>query len=422
VIFPPWFIIVSVDMNSFSWRWMAVAIFVLSSALNYLDRSLLNVLAPVILKEFQLNQLSFGYVISAFSIVYAVSSVAAGVLLDRIGLNKSISAAIAWWSGAGILTALTKGFGSLLLVRAALGMGESAGVPAFGKLNGIYLKPSERAMGAAVNQIGLALGGILAAAAVPLAVRFGWRIPFALCGVLGLIWIPLWWWTSRKIPPQYVASELPAGSERTIGKSLAIFGQRDLWVLMAANVLWMGGYSLWNNWLTLYLFHVQHVPLKQTAIYVWIPPFASYFGGFFGGWLSLWWMNRRTDAVVARRRAVWISAIAGLVTLALPFAANPWQATAIISASYFFILAGSVNIYALPIDIFGAQHAGMAIGGLTLAFGLLQTVISPIFGWLADRGLYSQVIWMVTIPLVLSAAMLMACSERREEARSTVVA
>src|ERR1022692_1094708 len=59
------------DMNSFSWRWLAVAIFVLSTTLNYLDRSLLNVLAPLILKEFHLNQLSFGYILSAFSFVYA---------------------------------------------------------------------------------------------------------------------------------------------------------------------------------------------------------------------------------------------------------------------------------------------------------------------------------------------------------------
>jgi ACS family hexuronate transporter-like MFS transporter len=405
--------IVSVDMRTISWRWLAVAIFVLSSTLNYLDRGLLNVLAPAILKEFNLTQLSFGYVVAVFSLVYAVSSVAAGILLDRIGLNKSIAAAIAWWSSAGILTAFTRGFGGLVWVRALLGVGESAGVPAFGKLNGIYLKPSERALGAAVNQVGLALGGILAAAAVPLAVIFGWRVPFAACGVLGLLWIPLWLLTSRLIPPQYAARELAAA--RTVRMSLAIFGKRDMWVLMLANVLWMGGYSLWNNWLTLYLFHVQHVPLKETARYVWIPPFVSYFGGFFGGWLSLWWMNRKVDSVVARRRAVWLSAIAGLVTLALPFAVNPWQATAIISASFFFILSGSVNIYALPLDIFGAQQAGMSVAALTLAFGLLQTVISPVIGWLSDRRLFSEVVWMVTVPLLLSAATLLGCSKRREE-------
>jgi predicted MFS family arabinose efflux permease len=398
------------DTNSFAWRWLAVAIFVLSSALNYLDRSLLSVLAPAIMNEFHMNQLSFGYLISGFSIVYAFSSLAAGFLLDRIGLNKSIMAAVAWWSGAGILTAFTRGFGGLLFARAGLAVGESAGIPAFGKLNAIYLKPSERALGTAANQIGLALAGVIAAAAVPLAVLVGWRVPFVFCGALGLVWIPVWWITSRRIPPQYARKAL----ERSNSASLAIWGTLDLWLLVAANVLWMSGYSLWSTWTTLYLTHVQHLTLKDTARYVWIPPFVSIFGGFFGGWMSLRWMNRQVDSVTARRRSVWVSATGALTALALPFATTPALATAIISLSFFFLLSGSVNIYALPLDIFGAQHAGMAIAALTFAFGLLQTVISPVIGWLGDHNLYALVIWLVTIPPILSAAILMGCSSRRE--------
>lgn len=402
-------------MNSFSWRWVAVAIFVLSSALNYLDRSLLSVLAPAIMAEFHMNQLAFGYLVSAFFLVYAFSSLAAGYLLDRIGLNKSIMGAVAWWSGAGMLTAFTRGFGGLLFARAGLAVGESAGIPAFGKLNGTYLKPSERALGTASNQIGLALAGVISAAAVPLAGQFGWRMPFVLCGALGLVWIPLWWMTSKWIPPQFATQQL----KRTQGSFLSIWGTRDLWLLVVANVLWMGGYGLWSYWTTLYLTHVQHLALKDTARYIWIPPFVSIFGGFFGGWLSLRWMNRRIDSVAARRRSVWVSAIGALSALALPFATTPGAATAIIAVSFFFLLSGSVNIYALPLDIFGSEQAGMAIGALTFAFGLLQTVISPIIGWLGDRGLYSLVVWLVTIPPLVSAVILLGCSKRRESVSAT---
>lgn len=394
-------------MNTFSWRWLAVAVFILSSTLNYLDRSLLGVLAPMLLKEFQLNQQAFGYIISAFSIVYAFSSLVAGLLLDKIGLNKSISAAVAWWSAAGIATAFTTGFPGLLAIRAALGMGESAGVPAFGKLNATYLKPSERALGTASNQIGLGLGSIVAAAAIPAAYIYGWRMPFIFCGVLGLLWVPLWLVTSKQIPPQHSASIEP-------GNPMAIWGTLDLWLLIIANILWMPLYSLWGNWTTLYLTRVQHVSLKESAFYVWIPPVISIIGGFFGGWLSLWWMNTGVDSVTARRRAVWLSAIGALSTLALPYATTPLVATIIISASIFFCLAGSVNIYALPIDIFGARNAGVAIAALTFAYGLLQTVISPLVGHLADRNKYSLVVWLLTLPLLISALLLMGCSQRRE--------
>jgi hypothetical protein len=132
----------------------------------------------------------------------------------------------------------------------------------------------------------------------------------------------------------------------------------------------------------------------------------SNLGGFFGGWLSLAWMRGGVETVAARRRACWVSAVGSLVTLVLPFAADARWATAIISASFFFALAGSVNIYAIPIDIFGPARSGLAIAALTCAFGILQTVISPIIGFLGDHNLYKEVIWIATVPLILSSLVL----------------
>jgi MFS family permease len=194
-----------------------------------------------------------------------------------------------------------------------------------------------------------------------------------------------------------------------------------LWLLMAANVLWMPLYSLWSSWTTLYLTHVQHISAAESARFVWIPPLVSNFGGFFGGWLSRRWINAGTDSVTARRRAIWISAVGAMSTLALPLAQSPTAATALISMSVFFVLAGSVNIYALPLDIFGAKHAGASIAALTFAYGLLQTVISPLIGRLGDKAMYSQAVWFLTIPLILSAILLMGCSKRREGQESGLV-
>ncbi len=350
-----------------------------------------------------MTQLAFGYIIAFFSLFYAAGSLAAGWILDRFGVTRGICAAVAWWSAAAVTTTLSHGFAGLLATRSALAIGESAGVPAVGKLNGIYLKPSERALGAAVNQIGISLASIVAPLWIGYAVLHGWRIPFVVTGVLGFVWIPLWLGISRTIRPQYQSNELAPRMERT---SFAIFRNRNLQLLVLANVLWMGSYSLWQNWITLYLVNVHHLSLKQTAQFVWIPPLISNAGGFFGGWLSLRWMNQAMEPVAARRRAVWVSAIGALTTLLLPLAATPTWATAIISLSFFFALAGSVNIYALPIDLFGAQHTGMALAALTFAYGLLQAVLSPIIGFFSDHRLYTQVVWMVTVPLLLSALVL----------------
>ena len=388
--------------NSVSLRWIAVSIFVLSSTLNYLDRNLLSALSPLIMAEFHFNQTGFGWLISTFYITYAVSALAAGWALDRFGVNRSIFAAVSWWSTAAVGTGLIRGFNGLSLCRAALGSGESAGISAVGKLNAVYLKPEERALGAAVNQIGIVLGGVLAVSwGVKAALTSGWRWPFMLAGICGFAWLPLWWLVSRRIPAQFEPAK-----ESQPKPSLAILRERNLLILVLANLLWMGSYSLWSSWTTLYLTHVNKISLAETRYYAWIPPFVSNIGGFFGGWLSLYWMKKRTSAITARRRAVWVSAFCSLVTLLLPLAPDARWATTLISASFFFALAGSVNIYALPLDIYGAKRTGLALAALTASYGLLTAVLSPIIGYLADHQLYTQVVWLVTLPLLLSALVL----------------
>lgn len=384
----------------------------MSSTLNYLDRLLLNTLAPLIMLQLGFNQTDFGLLISAFSIAYAASSLLTGWFLDRVGVNRGISTAVTWWSAAAVGTGLVRSFGGLVVCRVALGVGESAGVPAVGKLNAIYLKPEERAMGAAANQIGLSLGAPIAALFIGVATSYSWRAPFVITGLFGLLWIPVWLAVNRVIPPQQGAEESRDLKTRGINE-FSILRDRSLILLVIANVLWMGSYSLWSNWTTLYLTHVHHLTLQQSAHYVWIPFLISNLGGFFGGWMSLRWIRRSVEPVAARRKAIWVSAFGSLVTLTLPLAPDVRWATAIISMSFFFALAGSVNLYAIPIDIYGAARSGLAISALTCAFGILQTVISPIIGYLSDHQLYTQVVWIVTAPLFLSAVVLMGIRNER---------
>ena len=384
-----------------SLRWYAVSVFVLSSTLNFMDRQLLATLAPLVMAEFHLTQARYGWLISAFSIAYAASSIGAGWMLDRFGVTRTISVAVAWWSAAAVSTGLAGGFGTLAMCRAALGIGESASVPAVGKLNGIYLKPKERALGAALNQVGISLGMGLAPLWIAIAYRYSWRTPFVIVGLLSFSWIPLWLWVAAKIPPGEPKAALPQRPR------LSLLRDRDLIVIVIASVLWMGAYSLWSYWTTLYLVNVHGLTLRQTQAYVWIPPLVSNVGGFFGGWMSLKWMERGVNAIAARRRAIFVSAFGLCLTLLLPLMPNASGATAIISISFLFALAGSVNIYAIPIDLFGPEQSGLALSALTLAYGLLQTVISPVIGWLADRHLYTQVVWGVTLLPILSCLVLL---------------
>jgi len=121
-------------------------------------------------------------------------------------------------------------------------------------------------------------------------------------------------------------------------------------------------------------------------------------GGFAGGWLSRRSIDRGAQPVKARISAVWLSAIGCLATLLAPFCPTPLVALLPISMSYFAIVAGSVNIYTIPLDIWGGERAGTAIAALGFAYGLMQTVVSPLIGTLVDHFGYTPVCWLVALP------------------------
>jgi ACS family hexuronate transporter-like MFS transporter len=367
-------------------RWLVMSVFVLSGALNYLDRQILAALAPLLRSEFNLTNAGYGMVLAVFSITYAVSSPLAGLLIDRIGLNRGISFSVGVWSLAGVATGFVRGLPGLLGCRALLGAAESGGVPAVGKALVTYLLPKERALGNALSQIGLSLGAI---AAPPLAtwfaLRHGWRSAFVFTGMLGLFWIPLWLWTSRRAPPA------PEESSEGPRSSVSLVGDIRLWGFVAANILSMPVYTLWSNWTTLYLKDAQGASLIQANLLAPIPNFFAYAGGLAGGWLSLKWAGAGQSGLEARRKVCKASAFALVATAAVPLMPSPVWATAAISLSFFFIAAWSVNLYTMPLDAFGARHAAFSVAMLTGAYGAMQTVVSPVIGAVVDSHGYAPV-------------------------------
>lgn len=381
-----------------SWlRWAAVGVLVLSTALNYLDRQLLAALAPTLKSEFQLSNAQYGEIVSVFSIVYAVMAPVAGWLVDRMGLTLVIVSSMAVWSLAGIATGLTRTFGGLLGCRTVLGVAEASGIPSSGKVNGLYLAPRELALGTAVNQVGITIGSIAAPLIVAvIAPRYGWRWTFTVCGALGFLWIPLWWITARHIPP---GAEAPQ-PVRTAGIQ-AVLRDRRIWGLAAANMLVMTLYTLWTNWTTIYFVQQHHLTEAQANRgFAWIPPIFATLGGLFGGWLAYRAIRGGAGVLAARMRVCWTAGVLLLGTAAVPLMPSALLAAAAIGASFFLCLSVSTNLYAMPIDFFGAERAAFGVSILTCSYGLMQTFLSPLIGLMVDHlGFPAVCVAMSVLPL-----------------------
>jgi MFS transporter, ACS family, hexuronate transporter len=371
-------------------QWFAVSVFALASAWNYLDRLTLSAAAPRIMAEFHLSKTDYGWLISAFSLAYTFASPLVGWFLDRAGLETGIVWAVGLWSLATAFCGWSRTLGQLIGARVFLGIWESAGVPAAGKLNAIYLAPKNRAVGAAMTQVGISIGGIGAPLLVGAAV--GWRSPFFVCAALGFLWIPIWMVVRRRVRPyEAVAPQREPGA-------LQLLRDRRLILLAIANILWMGIYSLWSNWTTIFLVQKFGLTTQAANWYAWVPPIAATAGGFAGGWVSRRAIVSGRPPVDARVLGTLVSAIGCLVTVLAPLTVTPFWAMLAISASYFWVTAGSVNLYTIPVDIWGGERAGTAISALVFAYGLLQTVISPVIGSLVDHFGFTPVCWLVALP------------------------
>jgi MFS transporter, ACS family, hexuronate transporter len=394
-------------------RWLVIGAFFLSSSINYLDRQSLATVAPLVRAEFHLSNADYGWILAAFSVTYAAAAPFAGLLIDRIGLNRGISIAVGLWSLAGISTGFTRGLAGLVVCRAWLGLAEAGGIPAAGKAIHEYLAPAERALGNGFNQAAVFLGAILAPPiATWLAVRYQWRAAFAVPGVAGLLWIPLWSLVARGAPPVHRSAVEP------LAHSVGILREPRMWGFIAANALSMVTYSLWSNWTTLYLVQVGKLTFTEAAYFAWLPPFAAMIGGFAGGWLSIRWTRAGLEPVEARARVCRLCAVAGLVAAAIPFAPNAVLASAGISLSIWAVSAFSVNLYTMPLDVYGAARAAFAISLLVSAYGAMQAVASPALGALIDRYGYTPVCAIASVTSLAAYGVLRATWNRHSLPKS----
>ena len=376
-------------------RWFLASFFYLSSALNYVDRLVLGAMAPHLMKVLDFSIPQYGSLQSLFYIVYAICSPLAGYLLDRIGLNRGVSIAIAIWSLAGILRGYVDSYWGLVAASCLLAVGESAGIPATAKFAQRYLKPSERAMGAGISQLGLALGSFLAPIFVNHFVNSGnWQYAFVVPGLMGFAWIPVWLWMSGHASVKEPAPE--SGQRQLLAGQL--LRDRGMWALWIGNLLGMVPYALWSgNWTTLYFTQTFGLSMQAANEYGKYTHLVNYAGALTGGWISMMLVRRGWRPANARLQVCGLVAVGQLLNFAIPMASTPLLATIGICAAYVLAAMWGVNFYTLPVDRYGHATAAFAVSLLTSAFGILQVVISPWIGRTVQTSGFQSVCILASI-------------------------
>ena len=115
-------------------KWWLLALLVSSCCINYMDRGILSVAAPLVSRELSLTPVQLGLLFSSFFWTYALLQIGAGWLVDRFDVYKVFGTGLFVWSAATALTGLSSSFGAILALRVLLGIGESVAYPAYSRI------------------------------------------------------------------------------------------------------------------------------------------------------------------------------------------------------------------------------------------------------------------------------------------------
>ncbi|MCS5945872.1 MFS transporter [Klebsiella variicola subsp. variicola] len=113
--------------------------------INYLDRTILGIVAPQLTQEIHIDPAMMGIIFSAFAWTYALAQILAGYFLDRFG-NK-LTYALLYFLLVAVYSAakFTLGLKTLLLLRLGLGVSEAPCFPANSRIVSTWFPSMRRA-------------------------------------------------------------------------------------------------------------------------------------------------------------------------------------------------------------------------------------------------------------------------------------
>lgn len=181
-----------------------LAVLFLTSILSTTDRSLLNFLVGPIRHDLAISDVQLSLLEGlSFTVVYAFSGLALGLMADTVARTRLLAAAIAVWSAGTIMGGLAPGFSWLFASRIVVGFGEAALPPCAISLLCDSFEPSWRGRAISLYLLGGAmatgLAGLLAGWILSAAPQGGfdfipgatgapaWRIVLVGVGLAGVV-------------------------------------------------------------------------------------------------------------------------------------------------------------------------------------------------------------------------------------------
>ena len=378
------------------WRmWVPVVVVMTASCLSYIDRQALTVISPMILRDTGLSATDYGDAISVFSIAYMVANPLWGSLIDYIGLRIGMLLAVGVWTLASASHAWVVGFLGFAVARGVLGFGEGATFPGGLRTAADSLPQSLQSRGMAISYSGASVGAILAPLMItPIALKFGWRAAFLATGVLGALWLLVWWFVAR--PPLVRAVE-----RKTMKVRWPNVLERRFWLLVVG--MGLGGAALGPTLYLcpLYLSRVLHLTQGRLGMILWIPAVCWEFGYYFWGWVADRYVRDEPRPVRLYVLLTVLALVSSVVTKT-----DSWvTALALFSWGMFIAVGFIVTSLHLSAHAYPRDETGMVAGIGSGAWSAVVAILLAIYGRWFDREMYTAIFVSLSLVPILGTSL-----------------
>lgn len=373
--------------------WLLCGLLFCATALSFLDRQVLSVLAPQLTAELGLSNTAYARVVFAFVLSYTVMFALGGRLVDALGTRRGLALSVGVWSLASAAHALASGAWGLGAARFWLGAGEGACFPAVTKGAVEWMRPERRALAVGLANGGSAFGAVLAPPlTVWWAAAFGWRGAFLATALLGLLWLVAWTLAFRGLPREVTSGAIVAAGATARRVSFReLLARPAVRRLMAARFFFDPVFYFYMFWIPQYLAHQRGLSLAAIGALTWIPFFVLGVtniaaGGASDALVARGWPPRRARLTLMLLAAVltissWLASLAGTVAVAI----------ALMSVLMFAHGIWIANFITLIGDTVGPEEVGTTVGLTGACGGFAGMFSSLLIGAVVDRYSFAPV-------------------------------
>ncbi len=405
-------------------RWLIIALLFFATTVNYIDRTMLGLLAPSLGKELDWSEDDYGNIVTAFQAAYAIGFLIMGWLIDRFGPKVGYAIAIFVWTIGHVAHGFASSVASFMAARVVLGVGEAGHFPSVVRASSEWFPQKERALAIGWVNSGTTIGVILTAPTLAFFMNWlglGWRETFIWSGLFGVILLVLWLklYSNPRESGTVSEAELawiehdPPEKVQQVGW-LKLITLREAWAFAAAKFLTDPVWFLMLFWLPKYFSTTYGVDLKVFLLPMIVMYLLSDVGSIAGGWMSSKLIQRGHTPNFARKVTLLLSGCCVLPLLFVSGLSNMWFAVLLIGIALAGHQSFSSNLLSIPPDMFPKRAVGSAIGLGGFAGGIGGMIMAKSTGLVLDAtgGNYTVIFMACTTVYFLAVAAIHLLSPR----------